>query len=71
MLCSVGHGCGHNLIAISGIGCAVATKVLMEQALLAGKVVLFGTPAEESWGGKLVFVEQNEIQNRIDFAMML
>ncbi|KAL1932944.1 hypothetical protein VTP01DRAFT_8622 [Rhizomucor pusillus] len=67
----VGHACGHNLIAISGLACAIATKALLEQHLIEGSVVLFGTPAEETGNGKIEFVQRGEVQNRVDFAMML
>lgn len=43
---SLGHGCGHNLIAVAGVASAIALKHLLEQGLMSGKVVLYGTPAE-------------------------
>jgi metal-dependent amidase/aminoacylase/carboxypeptidase family protein len=44
--CSLGHGCGHNLICISGIATAMAVKAALESGKASGKVVLFGTPSE-------------------------
>ncbi|ORZ03988.1 hypothetical protein BCR43DRAFT_484317 [Syncephalastrum racemosum] len=67
----IGHGCGHNLIAISGVACALAIKALLERKLLQGTVVLFGTPAEEEMGGKKIFVKKEEVQKRNDFNLML
>ncbi|KAI9491851.1 hypothetical protein BDB00DRAFT_830887 [Zychaea mexicana] len=67
----VGHACGHNLISISGVACAMATKTLLEKNLIQGTVVLFGTPAEESTSGKIDLVTHGEVQKRVDFAMML
>ncbi|KAG9683303.1 hypothetical protein KCU95_g10957, partial [Aureobasidium melanogenum] len=49
----IGHACGHNLIAIASISAALATKHMMQKHNIAGKVVLFGTPAEEGGGGKI------------------
>ena len=47
----IGHGCGHNLIAMSTVG---AFLVAAEQAKeLQIGIELIGTPAEESGGGKL------------------
>src|SRR5438093_13059397 len=47
----VGHGCGHNLIAISNIG---AFLVAAGQATrLEVGVEIIGTPAEERGGGKI------------------
>ena len=47
----IGHGCGHNLIAISNLGAALGAKAVAEE--LSGRVVVLGTPAEEGGGGKL------------------
>ncbi|KAG0790504.1 hypothetical protein G6F57_003521 [Rhizopus arrhizus] len=68
---NIGHGCGHNLIAIQGVACALAVKRLLEQKLISGSVTLFGTPAEESTCSKIKFVKEGEIQRRVDFCMML
>ncbi|KAH8549592.1 hypothetical protein BGW37DRAFT_107593 [Umbelopsis sp. PMI_123] len=67
----VGHACGHNLIAIAGLACAIATKNLLEKNLLQGSVVLFGTPAEEKGSGKIDMLAHGDIQSRVDFCMML
>lgn len=40
----IGHGCGHNLIAIAGVGVALAVKTALEKHCVPGKVVLLGTP---------------------------
>ena len=45
----IGHACGHNLIATSSVAAGLATAEIMKQRNLGGKVVLFGTPAEEGW----------------------
>jgi metal-dependent amidase/aminoacylase/carboxypeptidase family protein len=41
---AIGHACGHNLIAISGVGMALAIKSALETYNVPGKVVLLGTP---------------------------
>lgn len=43
----IGHACGHNLIATASLSGALAAADTMKQHDLPGKVVLFGTPAEE------------------------
>lgn len=53
----IGHACGHNLIAIIGVGCAIAVARAMKKHDIAGKVVLLGTPAEEVCQGKLKLIE--------------
>jgi metal-dependent amidase/aminoacylase/carboxypeptidase family protein len=40
----MGHACGHNLIAISGVGVALALKAALQAHNIPGKVVLLGTP---------------------------
>ena len=45
----IGHACGHNLIAISGVGAALAFKAVIDEYKLSNiKIKLFGSPAEES-----------------------
>jgi amidohydrolase len=51
----VGHGCGHNLIAVYGLGAFLGLAALGED--LPGSVVLLGSPAEEEGGGKLKLIE--------------
>ena len=45
-----GHACGHNIIAASAVGAALALAEVADQ--LGLRVVLLGTPAEEAGGGK-------------------
>lgn len=54
----MGHACGHNLIAISGVGVALALKAALQTHNVPGKVVLLGTPAEEGGGGKVILLER-------------
>jgi amidohydrolase len=53
---AVGHGCGHNLIAACSTAAALACKgaVPPERGV---RWLLFGTPAEETVGGKLAMVD--------------
>lgn len=51
-----GHGCGHNLFGAASLGAAVAIKKLIKQGMLEGTIRFYGTPAEESVGGKLYMV---------------
>lgn len=43
----IGHACGHNLIATASVAGGLATAEIMKKHQLNGKVVMFGTPAEE------------------------
>lgn len=42
----IGHGCGHNLIAIAGVGVAIGIKAALQKHHLPGKIILLGTPGE-------------------------
>jgi amidohydrolase len=64
----IGHACGHNLIAISGLATALALKEALGEG--AGKVVVLGSPAEEGGGGKVYMVERGAFDG-VDAAMML
>lgn len=46
-----GHACGHNWIAATMCGCAVVLSKLKKQ--FKGKILLIGTPAEETYGAKI------------------
>jgi amidohydrolase len=50
----VGHGCGHNLIAIAGIGAGLGLAAALPHLGGLGRVDVFGTPAEEAVGGKVI-----------------
>ena len=53
----LGHACGHNLIATSALGCAVAVKHALQQSDLQGSIEVYGTPAEEDGGGKIIMLD--------------
>lgn len=50
---AAGHGCGHNLFGAGSLGAALAVKELMQAGKLKGTLRFYGTPAEESVGGKI------------------
>ncbi|PCG94220.1 Peptidase M20D, amidohydrolase, predicted [Penicillium occitanis (nom. inval.)] len=50
----LGHACGHNLIATSSVASAIAIETIMKRHSVNGTVILMGTPAEESGGGKWI-----------------
>lgn len=52
----IGHACGHNIIAAAAVGAALG---LAEVADACGiTVTVYGTPAEESGGGKVLMLER-------------
>jgi aminobenzoyl-glutamate utilization protein B len=50
---AAGHGCGHNLFGAGSLGAALAIKELIASGKLKGTIRFYGTPAEESVGGKI------------------
>jgi amidohydrolase len=64
----IGHGCGHNIIAASAVGAAVAGKPIIDQ--LGGSIVVLGTPGEEVFGGKIDMVKAGTFKE-IDVAMLV
>lgn len=55
---AAGHGCGHNLFGTASLGAAAAIKELIEAGKLRGTIRFYGTPAEESVGGKVYMVRE-------------
>jgi len=51
-----GHGCGHNIHGVTGVMAAIATKRVIEEHGLRGTLKFFGTPAEETYSGKVFMV---------------
>jgi len=51
-----GHGCGHNIHGVSAVAGAIATKVAMENRGIEGTIKFYGTPAEETYSGKMFMV---------------
>ncbi|MEV5959034.1 M20 family metallopeptidase [Streptomyces sp. NPDC051987] len=64
----LGHACGHNLIAASSVGAALALAAVADDAGLT--VEVYGTPAEEGGGGKIEMLERGAFTGA-DLAMMV
>lgn len=64
----IGHACGHNVIATSGLGAGLALAALAEEA--GGRVRIMGTPAEEGGGGKILMARQGAFEG-LAAAMMV
>jgi amidohydrolase len=64
----IGHACGHNIIATTGLGAALGLAKL--GARLPGMVRYLGTPAEEAGGGK-EYMAQKGAFDGVDAAMMV
>ncbi|MBI2964409.1 MAG: M20 family metallopeptidase [Deltaproteobacteria bacterium] len=64
----IGHACGHNVIAASAVGAALALRRVADDVGL--RVSVIGTPAEESGGGKILLLERGAFAG-VHAAMMV
>lgn len=63
----IGHACGHNVIAATAVGAAIALREVADDVGLTVRV--FGTPAEETMGGKIRMLEAGTFDG-VHVAMM-
>ena len=63
----LGHGCGHNTMAASGVGAAIALAAIADE--LPGEIVFLGTPAEERGSGKAMMIEDGLFEG-LDAALL-
>src|SRR5580658_10962236 len=66
----IGHACGHNIIAASAVGAAIAAAQVADDAGLT--ISVYGTPAEEvgNASGKVLMLERNAFDG-VHAAMMV
>src|SRR2546422_8775182 len=64
----LGHGCGHNLIAMIGTAAAVGVQSVLDS--LPGTLAAIGTPAEEGGGGKVALLRAGGVGG-VGTAMMI
>lgn len=60
-----GHGCGHNILGVSGVAGAIATKETMKAKGIQGTIKFFGCPSEEAYDGKM-FMVRDGVFNGVD-----
>jgi amidohydrolase len=63
----IGHACGHNLIATTGIGAAYGLKAALSPDQVT--LLVLGSPAEEAIGGKAIMIERGAFED-VDVALM-
>lgn len=63
-----GHGCGHNLFGVASLSAAIAIKELIQAGKLKGTIRFYGTPAEESVGGK-IYMARDGLFNDLDVCL--
>ena len=63
----IGHGCGHNLIAMVSVGAGIALREFTDK--YGGRIYVIGTPAEETEGAKVRMAEEGVFDD-VDVVMM-
>lgn len=69
----IGHACGHNVIAATGVGAFLALGAMIRsepESAAEGRVVFLGTPAEEGHTGKEVMAGRGAFDG-LDCALMV
>lgn len=64
----IGHACGHNVIAASAVGAALALQRIADDVGLT--ITVMGTPAEEGGGGKIIMLDRGAFAG-VHAAMMV
>lgn len=64
----MGHSCGHNIMCAISVGAGEALRSVIDE--LGGRVTVYGCPAEEGGGGKIIMLENGAFED-VDVGMLL
>lgn len=64
----VGHGCGHNILGTTSTGAGIVLSKFVDE--IGGKVVVIGTPAEETSGAKVEMADKGAFDD-LDVALIV
>lgn len=64
----IGHGCGHNILGATSTGAAIVLSKIVDE--IGGRVILFGTCAEEMGGAKVHLSQSDELKD-VDAALIM
>ncbi|WP_408931819.1 M20 family metallopeptidase [Corynebacterium sp. YSMAA1_1_D6] len=67
---TIGHACGHNIIAAAGVCGFLAAVEVAKKNSSAGRILLQGTPAEEGHSGKEYMIRGGSLDG-VDAAVMV
>ncbi|KAH7022013.1 metal-dependent amidase/aminoacylase/carboxypeptidase [Ilyonectria destructans] len=65
---TIGHACGHNLIATSSLAAFLGAARAMTELKIPGRLRILGTPAEEGGGGKAKLIDAGAFDPPQDIA---
>ncbi len=63
----LGHACGHNLIGVMAVAAGISLKKFLPPEM--GSIMVIGSPAEETDGGKVAMVKDG-VFDEVDIALM-
>ena len=63
-----GHACGHHFQGTAAVGAAIAIRKIMDGSDKPFTLTVYGTPAEETYGGKIIMQEAGCFQE-LDVAL--
>lgn len=66
----IDHACGHNLICTAAMAAAWMVQQMLQRTGRPGRIVVLGTPGEESMGGKVVMLREKCL-NGVGAVMMV
>lgn len=64
----IGHGCGHNMIGVMAAGAGIGLSKVLSG--MSGRVLVLGTPAEETMGAKVAMSSQGILAD-VDAALLV
>jgi aminobenzoyl-glutamate utilization protein B len=64
-----GHGCGHNLLGVAGIGAVLAIKEAIDVGAVKGTIKYYGCPAEEVFNTKGYMIDPGNVFEDIDISL--
>ncbi|MHA2390490.1 MAG: amidohydrolase [Promethearchaeota archaeon] len=64
-----GHGCGHNLLGVAGVGAVLSVKKALDNENLKGTIKYYGCPAEEMFNTKGYMINPGQAFENIDISI--
>lgn len=68
---TIGHACGHNLIATSSLAAFIAASTALIRLSIPARIRILGTPAEEGGGGKVVLLDSGAFSDPALLAALM
>ncbi|MHA2397724.1 MAG: amidohydrolase [Promethearchaeota archaeon] len=66
---AAGHGCGHNLLGVAGLGAVLAVKEALDSGEVKGTIKYYGCPAEEKFNAKGYMITPGGLFEDVDISI--